>query len=762
MKIRTKIILPVLITSVIVLSASFLYSYFFTIKILETEAIEHLETSAQLIKKNIESILSAQKDKIEVASTNSDLNIDELKNIQRISPEFKELFVIDSTGIIINSTDESSIGLDKSSDTYFINARNSTYIKPAYFSKTIQKDIITISSPHAGGVLVARIELSYFNDVVSDRTGLGETGESLLGYLDKNGKIVFFTDRRFANSESSINELEQTVLPIEEALKNIENVFFNFDYRHVSVIAVTRFIEEAEIGLVVKIDQAEAFALSKKLLISSIISILVVLLIFSIVVYILARVITKPITALHKGTEIIEKGNLEHKVGTESNDEVGKLSRAFDKMTTSIKNSRLDVDRRIEEQTQELLLKQTDLSNQQKAILNILEDVNEEKELTAKEKIKAESLLTSIGDGIIATDQDGRITIMNSAAEDLLGYTHEEMVNKSVVEILKIVDEKDKELPLFQRPMVVALSSGKKTTVPLGQTYYYVRKDGTKFPAGIMVSPFVWEDKIIGTIVVFRDVTIEKDVDKAKTEFVSLASHQLRTPLSTINWYSEMLLNEDAGKINKEQREYLKEVYEGNQRMVGLVNALLNVSRIELGTFSVDPKIMSIVEEAKIAVKELAPAIEKKKIKLITKFSKDVPSIKADPKLLHIVLQNLMSNAVKYTPDNGNVELDIHMNGGKTKKTKPKAKEIIIIVKDSGYGIPKKQQQQIFTKLFRADNVKEKDVEGTGLGLYLVKSIVEHSGGTVTFVSVENKGTTFTVTLPITGMKAKEGTRKLQ
>jgi len=192
-----------------------------------------------------------------------------------------------------------------------------------------------------------------------------------------------------------------------------------------------------------------------------------------------------------------------------------------------------------------------------------------------------------------------------------------------------------------------------------------------------------------------------------------------------------------------------------------LVNALLNVSRMELGTFVVEPVPTDVVLLARNVVAEQKPQIEAKKLKLSAKYAKDLPLFNADLKLLRMVFQNLLSNAVKYTPDKGKVGFDIWATkkGEEVEGKKIKEDSIAIMVSDTGYGIPEAQQDKIFTKLFRADNVREKDTDGTGLGLYIVKAIVGHSGGEIWFTSQENKGTTFYVTLPLTGMKKKEGTK---
>jgi signal transduction histidine kinase len=244
---------------------------------------------------------------------------------------------------------------------------------------------------------------------------------------------------------------------------------------------------------------------------------------------------------------------------------------------------------------------------------------------------------------------------------------------------------------------------------------------------------------------------LAKEIDRSKTEFVSLASHQLRTPLSTIGWYAEMLLAGDAGKITAEQTRYVEEIYQSNRRMAELVGSLLNVSRIELGTFSVEPEPTDLVKLAQNIVKGLEPQIFARKINFRENYGSNIPVMNVDPKLMGMVIENLASNAIKYTPEEGSVTLQL----------KHQAHGTQIIVADDGLGIPSGQQDKIFSKLFRADNVKTHDTEGTGLGLYLVKSVVDYSGGTIRFKSKENKGTTFYVSIPDDGMRHKRGTKEL-
>lgn len=422
----------------------------------------------------------------------------------------------------------------------------------------------------------------------------------------------------------------------------------------------------------------------------------------------------------------------------------------------------------VAKRTKELYTRIGELEDVRKAMTNLLEDFEEKQQALAKAKAKAkdEALLASIGDGMFATDKEGRIVAMNYAAEKMLGCTKEAFLGKKFFNAFENKDASGNVIPPEKQPMSIALATGKKfsssTTTP-ANTIYYVRKDGTQFPVALTVTPVIFNGQIVGIIDIFRDITREIEIDKAKTEFVSLASHQLRTPLSTISWYTEMLLTGDAGKLKIKQKKYLEEVYKGNRRMVDLVNALLNVSRLELGTFEVEPEPTDVAKLARSVANEQGQQIEAKKLKFSEQYANNLPRLNADPKLLRMVFQNLLSNAIKYTPDKGSVSVDIHLVKNNELVADQNAKEdsIAIVVSDTGYGIPKNQQREIFTKLFRADNVREKNTEGTGLGLYIIKSIIDHSDGKIWFVSQENKGTTFYILLPLTGMKKKEATKEL-
>jgi signal transduction histidine kinase len=233
------------------------------------------------------------------------------------------------------------------------------------------------------------------------------------------------------------------------------------------------------------------------------------------------------------------------------------------------------------------------------------------------------------------------------------------------------------------------------------------------------------------------------EANRMKSEFVSIVSHQLRTPLSGLKWSLSLLLGKRLGKLNEKQEEYLEIINDSNNRMIKLVNDLLNVSRIEQRRLEMKSKAFSVEDLIERTVRELRLLAESYKVDIKLKIDKNLPKVLADPDKARMVVQNLVDNAIKYSKEKGGlVEIRAELNG-KNKKM------IRVSVKDNGVGISRFLQKQIFGKFSRGDNLVKQKVEGVGLGLFIAKGIVNLSGGKIDFKSEEGKGTTFWFTLPV-------------
>ncbi len=238
-----------------------------------------------------------------------------------------------------------------------------------------------------------------------------------------------------------------------------------------------------------------------------------------------------------------------------------------------------------------------------------------------------------------------------------------------------------------------------------------------------------------------HDVTRETEIDRAKSEFVSLASHQLKTPVTAMKWLSELLLQKGADPLSSTQRTYLENIHEEGQHMIDIVNDMLNVSRIELDTFAARIEEFDINELAQSVLKEQIHVADQKKVAVSLVVASDLPHLKADKFLMRMVFQNLLSNAIKYTPQGGKVDCEVS-------RASTTREMLFIRVTDSGIGIPKSEWGNIFKKLYRAQNAQDLVPDGTGLGLYVVKMILERNHGGISFESTVGKGSTFYASVP--------------
>lgn len=235
------------------------------------------------------------------------------------------------------------------------------------------------------------------------------------------------------------------------------------------------------------------------------------------------------------------------------------------------------------------------------------------------------------------------------------------------------------------------------------------------------------------------DITKQKKAEDAKSEFVSLASHQLRTPIAGMKWSAELLQMDNPETLTDRQNKYIDRLLISIRRMALLVDDFLRVSRFELGTFQAEYKTLSLTELFEDIMSEQAPRVRQKNLTVKTFFDESVDHVVTDPNLIRMIVTNLYSNATKYTRENGT----IHFGFGK------KNDNLLITVADNGMGIPIEDQDEIFSKLFRASNAVRDVPDGTGLGLYIVREAVSVLKGNISFTTTENIGTTFEVVLPL-------------
>lgn len=752
MNIRTKL-LTVFLTITIAASAVIAVVIFINARnLLQKTITQDLEHVADLKKEKIETFFNVLRDDISVLKDANDVRRgfaiineeatstsayteaigvlhDHLRVIQQ-GKGFEDVLLVNPNKQIVYVANEGHGSMDPKNPVQdalvetFESAKTGVYFSDIFEDFRGYRFAMLVAAPVRAadgaflGELIIEVNMDPVYAFIQDIMGLGETGETLIAKKE-NGSVRILNPLRNdkgAALKRIIQIGDNTGTDVQQAAQEERGSGTAIDYRGNGVLAAWRSLPALRWVMVSKIDLAEAFAPIQTFGVILVIISGIVMGIFVIAAFILARSISEPIERLEKGADIVAKGDLDHKIGMKGNDEVGRLSRAFDAMTEKLKESYEGLEEKVHIRTA---------------------GIEEEKQkfITLIEHLPVGVFMMKAPEGIVVAANPKSLALLGQN-KDL--WEEKQKSYRDVHAVIRATREDGSPYPVEELPITIALRGGKITE---RNDIVITRPDGEKVTLRLIGVPVKGADgKVIYAIAVFDDITKEHEIDRAKTEFVSLASHQLRTPLSTINWYTEMLLAEDVGKITPDQKSYLEEIYKGNQRMVGLVNALLNVSRIETGTFATEVKAVDLEDELDLTLKEFEPMIREKKMNIAKDYAPDVPILNVDQKMIHIIFQNLISNAVKYTPPEGRIMVHVRREG---------AGHVYIEVSDTGYGIPKHQYDRIFTKLFRADNIVGKDTEGTGLGLYLVRLVVEQLKGKIWFVSEEKKGTSFFITIPI-------------
>jgi len=387
------------------------------------------------------------------------------------------------------------------------------------------------------------------------------------------------------------------------------------------------------------------------------------------------------------------------------------------------------------------------INDSQKALVNLLGDIKLEKEkfeLLVIELSKFQLAVENASEHIIITDPDAKILYANKTAERITGYSRGELIGNRPSLFGKQMSKE------FYEKMWRIIKEEKREF--FGEITNK-RKTGELYIVDAKIYPIL--DKTGGLkffVGIERDITEAKGIERVKSDFISLASHQLRTPLTSIKWISDLFLSGDLGKLEPKQQEFIGDLHHSTDRMIDLINSLLNIARIESDQLEVKVEAVSIDKIYEDLGKELQPLMAKRAHELKFEREPNLSVVETDRVVLYEILKNLLTNSIKYTPDGGKISVSASLKDNK----------ILFAVKDNGYGIPAAQQSRMFQKFFRGNNIVKIDTTGTGLGMYIVKSLVELLKGEISFKSEENKGTAVYVSLPLSGLKSKGGTKKLE
>ncbi|NIA30837.1 MAG: HAMP domain-containing protein [Actinobacteria bacterium] len=418
------------------------------------------------------------------------------------------------------------------------------------------------------------------------------------------------------------------------------------------------------------------------------------LLLAGVIAFYLSRYLTTPISEITKGATKIARGNFSHQIEVKSDDEVGRLARLFNYMTTELRR---------------------------------LDDMNLAKIIA--ERNKTQTIIRNIADGVIVTDPKLSILVINSSAEKWFSLDENKVLNHPLTDFI-------------QEPKLANLiSDATKTGRRVLPAAEITVKGNRSWKSRVLQARAarVQQDngELVGIVTILRDVTQQKEIDKMKTELVSMVAHELRSPLTSISGFSELLLDSDITK--KQSQEYAGIILKEATRLSDLINKFLDISRIESGRIQPNKVKLDLLEIIQMVVGNNSYLATRKGIDVeIHEPAKSV-HVKADSGMMEQVFLNLFSNAIKYSP--GSTRIDFVL--------KSTQDQVIVEVHDQGYGIPTKALPRIFDKFYRvteSENLRE--ITGTGLGLPLVKQIIEMHGGHVEAESEEGRGSVFSVYLP--------------
>jgi len=414
----------------------------------------------------------------------------------------------------------------------------------------------------------------------------------------------------------------------------------------------------------------------------------------------LTYTITMHLEQLRRSAEQIERGDYSARVVPSYEDEFADLARAFNHMADVLA-----------------------------ARENVLREQNQ---TLASVNHRFEAVLNAANDGIAMLDTDGCFVLVNRRFGELLGTRAPLLLHHTLEEARPLLIEK-----LSHRLAALAPTE----TRAVSEEIIALDEPDRRF-LQFYTAPVAGVDgsEVIGRIIALRDITRERELDKMKTDFISVVSHELRTPLTSIKGYTDLLLSGAAGDNSEIQAEFLGIIQLSTTRLSNLINDILDISRIESGTLKIKHEPIDYRHLVADTLRLMKAAADAKDVSMDAALPETIPPVRGDADKVTQVLTNLVSNAIKYTPEGGWVKVSLEVTGDTSVTT---------CVADSGIGVAPEDQPKLFQKFFRADNSSTREAGGTGLGLVIAKTLIELMGGTIWLESEPNRGSKFYFTLPL-------------
>lgn len=602
-------------------------------------------------------------------------------------PDVQQIYLTRPNGEVFAATIEDLVGetRNETSGAMVVRHDETDDVNKLYISLRITLDRQDVAT----ATMVFRMD--DLTAVMQDYTGLGETGETIIAARDDPSQTSLFPLRGATGAA-----LTQDLRPLDMA-SHIGQVYESQGYDGVPVVATVRQVSVANWLLAVTIDQSEAYASPNQLHFTLMVVMAVTLVVIIGIALWLTRSITRPILKIVRTSQAIGGGDLTAKSDVVRRDEIGILSNSINRMGASLRSY---------------------------------------VERIRSQRSRLETILNTATESILAIDKNGTVVMANKSAAEL-----------SEREVGQIVDRSINETFKWQRG---GHSAAVDYAPPETRTYTdleYASPSGEMHYLKVIVSPVhAAPSQLVQAIVTIHDETKSRELENMKIDFVSMAAHELRTPLAALRGYLELAVYKTKETANAELDPLVNKALKSTADLNGLISNLLDVSRIERGALALDMQKNDLNDIVQKAVEDAQVLANDKKIELTYEKVDQACLVNGDEMALREVVTNLLSNAIKYTNEGGRVTVRLQKNEN----------TFNVSVEDTGIGIPKRALPHLFTKFYRVHGGLDSGSTGTGLGLFITKSILERHDGSITVDSTEGKGSTFTFTLPAYQERAGE------
>lgn len=609
------------------------------------------------------------------------------------------------------------LGIRSNETSFLIVNQRENYVGPIYFEngkpQFIIAESITDATRQFKGAVIAEIDARVMQEVVDSISSVRGLGRAYV--VDRNGIVAAHPD-----ISNVLGKRNFSFLPAVSFIRGNENGFsFQAPYENelgekvlgafspvqVDIKGVVPRRIETSWFIIAEVPASVALSAVNTITFFALGVLLLVLILAAASGVVFAKRIVSPIEILHKAMSRFGRGELRARAEVKTGDEIEDLAGGFNRMADELG----------------------------KAVFKLEEDKN----IISAERNKLAVVLSGIQDAVIALDDGFKIAAFNLAAERLTGVKEKDALNKKAKDIFKIYKAQKEVAPENYCPKITdgfeGISFSDKNLRLIG---FQNKESFVEGSAG-----HISEAGQVGIrcMLVLHDITKEQVVEKIKREFVSLVAHQLRTPLSGLRWLVGLFLKGDMGKMNEKQKKFLKQGDENMAFMMRMIDELLDVARMEEGRYHYKPEKTDILPFLNSVISGHKKETDEKKLGITFEKIQNLPSVYIDPITFRIAFQNVFENAVLYTKPGGEIKVSAERKGG----------EVVVAVKDTGIGITEEEKKQVFSKFFRGKQATSMATEGSGIGLYMVKNILESQGGRIWFESEGGKGTSVFMALPV-------------